>query len=155
MVRKYPPREGVDNRGGFTAKAALLGDRVSSVVVLTSGTGYSGIPIVTIEPPLQGLDLQLELVPKLTVAGPPVGLAIVEWAAAIEGPWTVWKTVVVESNGTALIDMTPRGCEGSIGSRVPSPRTDRPGWSESLREPSRWAVPFWRWIVVSTRSGTR
>lgn len=92
---------------GATATAVLQGDRVSLIVVQTGGAGYSTAPAVIIEPPRQSLDLRLDLVPKLTVTGPPGGLAIVEWAVAVGGPWTVWKTVVVESTGTSLVDVEP------------------------------------------------
>jgi len=49
----------------------------------------------------------LEMVPKLTVVGPPGSLARVEWGADISGPWTVWSNVVVSVEGLVLVDLAP------------------------------------------------
>jgi len=73
---------------GATARAILSGDKVSLVVVLTAGSGYTSAPTVSIEAPPKELGLSLELVPKLTVVGPPGSLARVEWSVDLSGPWT-------------------------------------------------------------------
>jgi hypothetical protein len=77
---------------GAAAKAILSGDKVA-VVVLTAGSGYTSAPTVSIETPPKELGLVLEMVPKLTVMGPPGSLARVEWSVDLSGPWTALSNV--------------------------------------------------------------
>jgi len=111
---------------GATAKAVLSGDKVSLVVVLTAGSGYTGSPTVSIEAPPKELGLVLEMVPKLTVVGPPGSLARVEWGADISGPWTVWSNVVVNVEGVVLVDLAP-GSVRRFYRAVAGPRPAGPG----------------------------
>ena len=92
---------------GATAKAILTGDKVSIIVVLTAGSGYSSAPTVAIEAPPKALDVMLELVPKLTVAGPAGSSARVESAMSLSGPWTTWTNVTVSVEGVVLVDLSP------------------------------------------------
>jgi formylglycine-generating enzyme required for sulfatase activity len=80
---------------------------VVAIVVLNSGSGYTGTPTVTIDAPSKSLGLKIELIPKLTVEGPVGQSAIVEWASELIGPWTAWSNVVVGAEGTVLVDLTP------------------------------------------------
>jgi len=111
---------------GATAKAILSGDKVALLVVLTAGSGYTGSPTVSIEAPPKELGLVLEMVPKLTVVGPPGSLARVEWGADISGPWTVWSNVVVSVEGLVLVDLAP-GSVRRFYRAVASPRPAGPG----------------------------
>jgi formylglycine-generating enzyme required for sulfatase activity len=106
---------------GATAKAILNGDKVAVVVVLTAGSGYSRPPAVSIETPPRKLNLALEMIPKLTVAGPPGSLAQVEWAGNVAGPWAVWSNVLVSAEGVVLVDLRPRA-EGRFYRAVSDPR---------------------------------
>lgn len=106
---------------GATAKAILSGDKVSLAVVLTAGNGYTAAPKVMIEAPPKQLGVRLELVPKLTVAGPHGSLAQVEWAGDIAGPWAVWSNVVVSAEGVVLLDLRP-GSERRFYRAVSDPR---------------------------------
>lgn len=90
---------------GATAKVILTGDKVSLIVVLTAGSGYSSAPTVAIEAPPKALDVILELVPKLTVAGTAGSLARVESAMSLSGPWTTWTNVTVSVEGVVLVDL--------------------------------------------------
>jgi formylglycine-generating enzyme required for sulfatase activity len=90
---------------GATAKAILSGDKVALVVVLTAGSGYTSAPRITIESPPLGL--VLEMIPKLTVAGPAGSLAQVEWAVDLSGPWIAWSNVLVSAEGIVLVDLKP------------------------------------------------
>jgi hypothetical protein len=92
---------------GATAKAILNGDKVSLVVVLTSGSGYVVAPTVVVESPPKPLGVVLELVPKLTVVGPPKSVATVQWAKELLGPWMTWSNVIVGTEGTVLVDLSP------------------------------------------------
>ncbi len=92
---------------GATAKAILSGDKVSLVVVLTSGSGYVMAPTVVVESPPKPLGVVLELVPKLTVVGPPESVATVQWATELSGPWMTWSNVIVGTEGTVLVDLSP------------------------------------------------
>ena len=92
---------------GATAKAILSGDKVAVVVVLTAGSGYTSAPTVSIDTPPKELGLVLEMVPKLTVIGPPGSLARVEWSVDLSGPWTALSNVVVSAEGVVLVDLTP------------------------------------------------
>jgi formylglycine-generating enzyme required for sulfatase activity len=77
------------------------------VVVLTSGSGYTSAPTVTIEAPPEALGLDVVLVPKLTARGPAGSVARVEWAVSMAGPWTVWTNVTIGVGGNVLVDLTP------------------------------------------------
>jgi len=92
---------------GAAAKAILSGDKVAVVVVLTAGSGYTSAPKVSIDTPPKELGLVLEMVPKLTVMGPPGSLARVEWSVDLSGPWTALSNVVVSTEGVVLVDLTP------------------------------------------------
>jgi formylglycine-generating enzyme required for sulfatase activity len=92
---------------GATAKAILNGDMVSLIIVLSAGSGYTSSPTVIIEEPPRPIGVSLELVPKITVDGPPGSLARVEWSENLEGPWNVWSNIVVEVVGTVLVDLSP------------------------------------------------
>jgi len=111
---------------GATAKAILSGDKVALLVVLTAGSGYTSAPTVSIEAPPKELGLVLEMVPKLTVVGPPGSLARVEWGADISGPWTVWSNVVVNVEGVVLVDLAP-GSVRRFYRAVAGPRPAGPG----------------------------
>lgn len=92
---------------GSTARAILNGERVAQVVLTAAGSGYSTAPTVTIDGPLDSLMIQLELVPKLTVAGAAGGSARVEWSENLTGPWTKWTNLLIGTNGRVLVDLTP------------------------------------------------
>ncbi len=92
---------------GAAAKAILSGDKVAVVVVLTAGSGYTSAPTVSIDTPPKELGLVLEMVPKLTVMGPPGSLARVERSVDLSGPWTAWSNVVVSAEGVVLVDLMP------------------------------------------------
>lgn len=92
---------------GATARAILSGDRVVVIVVLTAGSGYTTAPFVNIEGPPKESGVRLELVPKVTVEGPPGSRATVEWAGDLSGPWMTWSNVIVGASGTVLVDLTP------------------------------------------------
>lgn len=92
---------------GAAAKAILNGDKVAVVVLLTAGSGYTSAPTVSIDTPPKELGLVLEMVPKLTVMGPPGSLARVERSVDLSGPWTAWSNVVVSAEGVVLVDLTP------------------------------------------------
>ena len=92
---------------GATAKAILAGDKVALILVLTAGSGYSTALTVVVEAPPKTLGVKLEMVPKLTVEGPVGGLARVESAASLSGPWTSWTNVMVGAEGTVLVDLSP------------------------------------------------
>jgi hypothetical protein len=104
---------------GATAKAILSGDKVAVVVVLTARSGYSGQSAVSIETPPRKLNLALEMIPKLTVAGPPGSLAQVEWAGNVSGPWAVWSKRGGERGGGGTGGPEARGggavLQSSIG----------------------------------------
>ena len=91
---------------GASGKAILAGDKVSLILVLTAGNGYTGSPTVVVEAPPKPLGVKLEMVPKLTVEGPVGGLARVESAASLSGPWTMWTNVVVGADGVVLVDLS-------------------------------------------------
>lgn len=92
---------------GATAAAVLEGDRVALVVVLTAGSGYTSSPIITIEDPSPSLGLDIALVAKLTVGGPEGMDANIERSDYADGPWVVWTNVVVNADGTVLVDLEP------------------------------------------------
>jgi len=96
---------------GATAKALVGQGKVLQVVVLTAGTGYTAPPDVVIGAPPKRFGMRMELVPKITVEGPPGSSARVEWASSLSGPWTIWTNVFVEANGTVLVDLAPGGTE--------------------------------------------
>ena len=68
---------------GAAAKAILSGDKVALIIVQSAGSGYTGAPAVSIEPPPQSLRLGVELVPKITVYGPSGTAARVEWSTSV------------------------------------------------------------------------
>ena len=92
---------------GATAKAILSGDKVGLIVVVTAGSGYTAAPAVTITGPPKAYGLRLDPVFKLTVDGPPGHLATVEWARDMAGPWSTWTNVLVNAEGTVLLDLSP------------------------------------------------
>ena len=92
---------------GATAKAILNGDRVGTIVVLSAGSGYAIPPTVSIQPPTEPIALQIELVPKLSVQGSSGSSARIEWAAHLGGPWQEWTNVLVSTQGTVIVDLTP------------------------------------------------
>lgn len=51
--------------------------------------------------------LRLELVPKLTVQGVPGSTSVVERAEQLSGPWTAWTNVVIHTEGSVLVDLSP------------------------------------------------
>jgi len=77
------------------------------VVVLTAGSGYSTAPPVAVDSPPKPLSVKLEMVPKLTVEGPVGGLARVDWAHNLTGPWMTWTNVTVGAEGPVLVDLSP------------------------------------------------
>ena len=92
---------------GATAKAFLVGDRVDFIVVTTAGQGYLSAPTVVVEPPPKEESLEVRLVPALTVDGPAGVTRGIEWSAALSGPWSLWTNVVIGSQGTIVVDLTP------------------------------------------------
>ena len=44
---------------GASGKAILAGDKVALILVLTAGTGYTGLPTVVLEAPPKTLDVRL------------------------------------------------------------------------------------------------
>lgn len=129
---------------GATAKAILSGDKVVVVVVLTAGSGYSTAPTVVVDPPPKPLNVVLELVPKLTVVGPPSSVAIVQWASELAGPWITWSNVLIGTEGTVLVDLSagqaqrfyqaiPKGPEGFVwirpGTFLMGTAISEAGWS--------------------------
>ena len=92
---------------GATAKAILSDDKVGLIVVVTAGSGYTAAPSVTITGPPKAYGLRLDPVFKLTVDGPPGRLATVEWARDMAGPWSTWTNVLVNAEGTVLLDLSP------------------------------------------------
>ncbi len=69
----------------------LINDRV--VLELTAGSGLNG--------------MDSKFAPKLTVLGPPESVATVQWAADLSGPWMTWSNVIVGTEGTVLVDLSP------------------------------------------------
>ena len=92
---------------GATGKAILDGDKVSRVIVLTAGSGYAGVPEVTIDAPARPPGLSLEMVPKLMIDGISNSLARVEWSSDVSGPWNLWTNAVVTSGSTVFVDFSP------------------------------------------------
>ncbi len=92
---------------GATAKSILSGDKVAGVVMLTVGSGYSGLPTVLIEDPPTPFSVQLRLVPELTIKGPAGSLSRVESAAHTTGPWTTLTNVIVGTEGSVVVDLSP------------------------------------------------
>ncbi len=93
---------------GAMARAVLDGDRVGAVVLVEGGSGYLMAPEVVVDRPedaLDGLPMDVVLVPKLTVRGPRGTAVRVEWATGLTGPWTAWTNVVLGSEGSVLVDM--------------------------------------------------
>lgn len=90
---------------GATARAILDGDQVGRIIILTAGTGYTTPPEVVIQAPPRTLGLRMELIPKLTVEGPPGVRAVVESAVALTGPWEAWTNVFVGAEGVVLVDL--------------------------------------------------
>jgi len=90
---------------GATAKAILAGDQVGMIILLTAGSGYTAAPVVVIQAPPRSMELRIEMVPKLTVEGPPGVRARVESATALTGPWETWTNVFVGAEGTVLVDL--------------------------------------------------
>ncbi len=96
---------------GAMAKAFLSGDRVSSVVVLSAGRGYTSAPIVVIEEPPRAFAFKIELVPKISVTGPPGSGARFEFADGLSGEWNAWTNVSVGHEGAVLVDLQPGNAE--------------------------------------------
>lgn len=92
---------------GATAKAALTADKVSSIVVLTTGSGYSTIPIVSIEAPHVLVTLTVEHGPKITAHGLPGSTNFIIWAPTVAGPWKFWTNLAVGTNGLILENLQP------------------------------------------------
>lgn len=90
---------------GATGKVILSGDKVAQIVVLTAGNGYMTSPTVTIDAPPKPLGLKLELVPKLTVEGPPGSTARIDWSTSLAGPWTIWTNLNLGTEETVLVDL--------------------------------------------------
>ena len=90
------------------------GEPATAVATNTAGfvtadpriSGGSG-PVVSIEAPSKPSGWGQEMVPKITVAGPPGTSARVEWATELSGPWTAWSNVVVSAEGVVLVDLRP------------------------------------------------
>lgn len=57
--------------------------------------------------PPKPLAVRLELVPKLTVEGVPGSTSVVERAERLAGPWTAWTNVVINAEGSVLVDLSP------------------------------------------------
>jgi len=93
-----------------TATAVPGGDK-DSAVVAAAVRRYASEPTVVIEAPLKALGLTVSLtserVPKLTLDGPEGGVARVEFAEDVTGPWTTWTNVTVSAPGVDLVDLSP------------------------------------------------
>lgn len=108
---------------GGSAKAFITDGKVALIVVLTAGSGYTSSPTVVVEPPPKDVLVEVELVPKLTVDGPPNSTVSIGWAADLKGPWYPWTNVIVGTNGTILVDLAP-----TASTRFYRPVPSRPGF---------------------------
>ena len=115
---------------GATAKAFLAGDRVDFIVVTTAGQGYLSAPTVVVEPPPKEESLAVRLVPALTVDGPAGATRGIEWSASMSGPWSLWTNVVIGSNGTIVVDLTPGAVARYYRLTGANPLPDTPGLIE-------------------------
>ena len=64
---------------------------------------------LTHEDPVSGVPdtLQVRMVPMVTVEGTPGDVKRIEYSNFPDGPWTLWKVVIVGSGGTSEVDTAP------------------------------------------------
>lgn len=104
----------VGGGNGATAKSFLSGDAVSTIIVLTAGSGYAKAPIVVIEPPPQPWTTSVRLVPQITIRGQAGNVARVEWASQLgaNAVWNLFTNVLGGGEGVKVVDLeigdTPR-----------------------------------------------
>ena len=96
---------------GATARAFLSGDKVSTVVVLSAGSGYSSPPKVSFEEPPKVFQFTIELVPKLSISGPTGSKARIDFTDKLSDEWNTWTNVSIGLDGVALVDMNPGSVE--------------------------------------------
>ena len=91
---------------GAEAVAVLTEGRVTSIEMINAGRGYTSQPTITIEPPIvPTTQVSLRMVPAITIIGDVRQPKIIEVADTADGPWTVWRTVVLGWNGTTEVDL--------------------------------------------------
>lgn len=94
--------------GGTGAEAVdvLTEGRVTSIEMFNAGRGYTSEPTITIEPPIvPSTQVSLRMVPAITITGDVRQPKTIEVADTADGPWTVWRTVVIDWDGTTEVDL--------------------------------------------------
>jgi hypothetical protein len=80
---------------------------VTGIEITNAGKGYTSAPTIIIDPPLgvPTTQINLRLVPAITVTGEIGQTGTIEVADTADGPWTEWRTVVIGLDGTTEIDL--------------------------------------------------
>ena len=74
--------------------------------MINAGRGYTSEPTITIEPPIvPSTQVSLRMVPAITITGDVRYPKTIEVADTPDGPWTVWRTVVLDWDGTTTVDL--------------------------------------------------
>ncbi|MDA7509926.1 hypothetical protein N8693_00360 [Verrucomicrobia bacterium] len=99
-------KTGATGGTGAEAIAVLTEGRVTSIEMINAGRGYTSEPTITIEPPIvPPTRVSLRMVPAITITGDVRQPKIIEVADTADGPWTVWRTVVIDWDGTTEVDL--------------------------------------------------
>jgi formylglycine-generating enzyme required for sulfatase activity len=84
---------------GASAKAVLSNGRVVLIIILTAGSGYSGLPDVIVSPPSMA---EVELSPRIVLYGENDSKATVETSSVLTGGWGLFSNLVARREGVVV-----------------------------------------------------
>ena len=91
---------------GAEAVAVLTEGRVTTIEIINAGRGYTSAPAIIIEPPIvPPTQVSLRMVPAITITGDVRCPKTIEVADNADGPWTVWRTIIIGEEGATEVDL--------------------------------------------------
>jgi formylglycine-generating enzyme required for sulfatase activity len=133
---------------GASAVAILNGNAVGAIVVTTAGGGYTSAPSVVIGGPPPAIDpanLQIDTIPRLTIAGMQGTTNAVQWIDSLTPPgqWNLLTNVILGGSPAVILDTTaPTGARRFY--RVVTTNGEPPG-----RPPGFVWIPAGRFLMGS------
>lgn len=133
---------------GASAVAILNGNSVGAIVVTTAGGGYTSAPSVVIGGPPPAIDpatLQIDTIPRLTIAGMQGTTNAVQWIDSLTPPgqWNLLTNVILGGSPAVILDTTaPTGARRFY--RVVTTNGEPPG-----RPPGFVWIPPGRFLMGS------
>lgn len=136
---------------GASAVALLNGNSVGAIVVTTAGGGYTSAPSVVIGGPPPAIDpatLQIDTIPRLTIAGMQGTTNAIQWIDSLTPPgqWNLLTNVILGGSPAVILDTTaPTGARRFY--RVVTTNGEPPG-----RPPGFVWIPAGRFLMGSPTS---